>query len=108
MDDRGAFFQADTRESKADVVRPCSSSVAVYCLAAKRKAEALYSTALVASTSSDKFEEIESDLKDQEGGISILIAAYSLYRVSFKNTTGRERFEVAQRCMIRMNEIFSS
>ncbi len=79
-----------------------------YCLAAKRKAEALYSTALVASTSSDKLEEIESDLKDQEGGISILIAAYSLYRVSFKNTTGRERFEVAQRWVIRMNEIFSS
>ncbi|SJL01151.1 uncharacterized protein ARMOST_04469 [Armillaria ostoyae] len=107
MEDRRAFFQADVQESKADAVRLCSSSVAVRCLASKQKAEALYSTVLVASTSSDKLEEIESDLKDQETRINVLIEAYSQYRVSFTNTTGRERFEVAQRWVISMNKIFS-
>ncbi|KAK0492815.1 hypothetical protein EDD18DRAFT_1334182 [Armillaria luteobubalina] len=62
MEDHHVFCQADVQESKVDAVRLCSSGVAVYCLAAKQNAKALYATALV-TANSDKLEEIESDLK---------------------------------------------
>ncbi|KAK0227057.1 hypothetical protein EDD85DRAFT_854659 [Armillaria nabsnona] len=109
MEDQRGFFQTDVR-SQSDAIRLCSSTVVVHCLASKQKAEALYSDALGASTSSSELFSIGLDLGRQKSHMELLIGVYLRFRPSLvDDTLGRqlrEFQEISQEWVTRMNDIF--
>ncbi|SJL01125.1 uncharacterized protein ARMOST_04442 [Armillaria ostoyae] len=109
MEDQRGFFQTDVR-SQSDAIRLCSSTVIMHCLASKQKAEALYSVALEASTSSSDLFSIRLDLGSQKSYMESLIGVYMRFRLSLvDDTLGRqlrEFEETSQEWVTRMNNIF--
>ncbi|KAK0448106.1 hypothetical protein EV421DRAFT_2033152 [Armillaria borealis] len=109
MEDQRGFFQTDVR-SQSDAIRLCSSTVIMHCLASKQKAEALYSVALGASTSSSDLFSIRLDLGSQKSHMESLIGVYMRFRLSLvDDTLGRqlrEFEETSQEWVTRMNNIF--